>query len=163
MSKLDLTKRHGYCRFLQSHHFAYVRLAAMLNSPVVEELAGLLATDLECLGCEAIDLSEPDTLKVSSNAPHMIGVSYVLGGSHFGKNVLRKRWSKSDDAAVKDSGRFLQSDGNRKLWLNFQSLVSGRDFPMAERQTIETAAEATFQLFATGLKFSEVHRVKAVA
>lgn len=148
-STLDLTSRAGYCQFLSAHFLAYSTLArgnAALSSSIGDattQLRDLLAADLGTLGVESPG-SDGAGL---APALHPLGVGYVIGGSHYGKRVLQKRWSKSADSTVQATSLYLGSDLPARVWVATLAGLDHVDSGAEAAREIIDSAIATFDLF----------------
>lgn len=151
--ELDLTTFDGYALFLSAHQRAYAALEASgvtdkgLRS-TLEAVHGLLKQDLSALG---IPVATPDRTNASAIV-HPLGTHYVLAGSHFGKRVLLKRWSRSKDERVLASAHYLKGETLREDWSSVLAALSETPSDEAAANAIVDGALSTFNLFGKSLK-----------
>ncbi len=150
--QLDLASFAGYTTFLRAHHHAYAAL-----SKVFQAQGGLSKTILAVQQLLERDLSR---LRVQPSAPaptehraamHPLGAHYVLAGSHFGKRVLLKRWSRSADARVLASACYLKSDLLQNDWRGVLDALSETSSNSPDAAAIIESAQWTFELFGISL------------
>jgi len=152
-SEINLATMAGYALFLRTHYLAYSALRspascdAALSKTVVEAQSHLEA-DLSCLGVDAANPPPRSTVP----RLHAFGIHYVLAGSHFGKRVLLKRWSRSEDSRVLQAGAYLNSDILREDWKPVLGALECVTPDSTEAAEIIDSAEWTFDLFGTCLK-----------
>ena len=144
-STLDLADYHDYSVFLNAHFRAYSTLCHHHpdQTPLgdaLRDLRCLLARDLQSLGAANTIVQ---TQKMPSTL-HPLGIGYVIGGSHFGKRVLQKRWSKSTDTRVLHAGRYLDTHLLKELWM---TMLVALNAEQNEVPAIIESATATFALF----------------
>ena len=159
--ELDLRTYGGYTLFLRAHQRAYAALEASPITDVrlratLETVHGLLKQDLSTLGLPA---ATPGKGAADASA-HPLGTHYVLAGSHFGKRVLLKRWSRSEDERVLASAQYLRGDALQKDWPIVLAALSeiSPDGPTAE--AVITGALSTFNLFGDSLTESAKMRME---
>lgn len=174
---IAVEERAGYARLLRTHAHALAaieaRMAAVPECSFPLTLSALARADLETLS-EAPP--RPGRFPRLDRA-HPVGIAYVVTGAHFGLSVLRARWSRSDDAAVRAAGRYLHSDAMRAYWPTVLQLIATasrfmachHNTPKILSYEIRTAAELFGQLFAfvldekqSELERSEAERARAV-
>ncbi|MEM8750667.1 MAG: biliverdin-producing heme oxygenase [Pseudomonadota bacterium] len=151
-SQLDLADEADFARFLQAHHLAYRHLQSLFAEQSdlnLAEIVLLLERDLTemrapVLRADQASLPSPD---------NRLGCLYVLAGSHFGKRVLLKRWSRSSCAAVKRAGHYLNSDLLAAAWPGVVEQLAGIPDGALWNYVIVNSADRTFQLFYEALQF----------
>lgn len=150
---VNLATFSGYALFLRVHERSYAALSEMAHadralSTLVSAVHPLLQQDLKSLGIKAHAAHATGAVP----ALHPLGVRYVLAGSHFGKRVLLKRWSRSEDVRVLRAGTYLDSDLLRDDWPSVLSALSYVPPDAPDADAIVDSALWTFNLFGTCLK-----------
>ncbi len=148
ISGLCLTDRRQYLTFLRTHQLAYRALLAAL--PRRNWVTTLVADVLKTLDADiaALDADGPALPMISCTEPlHHLGVAYVICGSHFGKNVLRKRWSRSGDTQMQAAGQYLSSDLLAKGWQHWLRELDGLRDPPRDFHKLGLDADRTFEMF----------------
>lgn len=143
-TRLNLAERGDYCVFLTAHALAFATLAqGWQRHDLVDfvPLRRLLSDDLKAL--EARDPLPPFETRVIGP----LGVAYVIAGSHFGKNILLKRWSVSNDPAVLAAGSYLRSSALKAAWTRTLPILA--KLSDTEAQHVVTEARQCFSLFQT--------------
>ncbi len=157
VSELDLSQPEQYRLFLATNADAYGAVLSALprKSALATQIAGLrslMLTDLHALTGE----HHRSAHKSPAQTAHPLGVQYVLAGSHFGKRVLTKRWSKSADPRVLAAGSFLHNDVLGALWPLTLSALEKINPQDDEANVIVRSAASTFDIFYAGLR--DYHR-----
>ena len=118
MSDADIASPQGFTHFLQSHQMGY---DALLSRDVMEPMANLLQdlrdrcrADLKALGTRPIQrqAATPDYLDP-------LAIDYVIGGSSFGAEVLRRRWKDTQDASVRAASAYFSAPSRMTVWRSF--------------------------------------------
>ncbi len=137
MSMLVLADRSDYATFLQTHHAAYAILSMGLPSQHwISATLHCALTDLSAdLGRLGVDSMPLDGLTPKDDI-HPLAIAYVVAGSHFGKHILHRRWSRSDDDLVLSAGAYLSNTVLKDAWARL----------MSEFETIPTPDQAVQQL-----------------
>lgn len=150
---LDLTTLRGYTLFLSAHQRAYAALEAsdMADASLRSTLHivhDLLRRDLSTLGVPVATVESANT----GASGHPLGVHYVLAGSHFGKRVLLKRWSRSKDERVLSSAHYLKGETLREDWSSILAALAEIPPDDATADAVIHGALLTFNLFGKSLK-----------
>ena len=137
MSMLVLADRADYTAFLRTHQAAYAILLRGVPSQhwFSATLCCALADLSADLGQLGVDPMQLDGLTPKTDI-HPLAIAYVIAGSHFGKHVLRRRWSRSDDDLVLSAGAYLSNRALKDAWARL----------MAEFETISAPEQAVRQL-----------------
>ena len=148
VSDLSLCERGQYITFLQTHHLAYQTILGTMPvghwvSALLRDLLAKLESDLGKL--DSIVIAKPMIGLTQPLQP--LAVAYVICGSHFGKTILRKRWSKSTDPAVRAAGGFLADTTLKHGWQRLMELLAELEKPAEEFNSLADDADRTFQLF----------------
>ncbi|GLQ21862.1 biliverdin-producing heme oxygenase [Algimonas porphyrae] len=144
---LDLTMRRDYIRFLLAHRRAYAALHAARIG-----LTDLLARRISQVDQDLAHFDIDATADATEDLPidpdiEMIGLSYVILGSHLGAVQIAKQVGRSDDLSLRAATTMLTDQTLAPLW---------RDFVQASRNLPDTGADAdriilsathTFSLF----------------
>ena len=159
-SLLDLSNPEDYRVFLAANADAYRAVLDALppENALAETIGGLhalLLGDIAALTGEA----HRRQLHKTPDTPHSLGVQYVLAGSHFGKRVLTKRWSKSQDARVLAAGAFLANDVLPAMWPTTLKMLDDIDPKNDEANVIVYSAHGTFSIFHDSLNQHSTQRV----
>jgi heme oxygenase len=155
--QIDLASFAGYALFLRAHTLSYGILAAKdfadpALSTSVRAVHALLSRDLDVLRVEN-DAQTDSMAEIHFDTPlHPLGVHYVLAGSHFGKRVLLKRWSRSDDARVLAAGAYLDTNILSDDWPSVLEALVEIPENTPEVDAVIDSALWTFNLFGSCLK-----------
>jgi len=164
-STLDLTKRADFAVFLTAHHLAYSALKQSCPWPsfISGELDGLqdqITADLGNLECPRASAVFRPELAIFDP----LGVGYVIGGSHFGKRVLRKRWSRTTDGRVRAADQYLNTDLLDRVWAKTITALDEPCLDDPRKEIVAASATATFELFYSGyLTALDIHKRTSTA
>lgn len=146
---LDLSDPADYALFLRAHHAAHSVVEPLIR-PAPPRLAAL-QRDLAAMG-----LAEgPAFVADYVNNANLLGLSYVVAGSHLGGKVLKKAWSATKNSQMRDAGGHFEVPGQKRHWqfvLRRLSNVQTGDEP-----GVIDGARAGFRCFADALAFIRAH------
>ena len=139
---------HPISRFFLTHQLAYRALLAAL--PRRNWVSGVLRCGLSALNedLQVLGVSGLNRPMIGLRDPiHPLGVAYVVCGSHFGKQVLRRRWAVSADPQVQAAGAYLASDHLKAGWFRFLDEIEFLTDPVNDLHLLAADADKTFALF----------------
>lgn len=147
VSALSLADRSPFTTFLRSHQLAYRTVLSAIPQDhwmagVLQDVIPLLERDLAALHAPVAHPALPAPPRL-----HPLGVAYVVCGSHFGKYVLKGRWSHSTDPAVLSAGAYLDSDALKFGWRQLMDAFASINKAAPLGHIICDDAERTFDLF----------------
>jgi heme oxygenase (biliverdin-IX-beta and delta-forming) len=149
-SRLDLTRRNGYCQFLLATAAPMIGLELALERSDIEKLfvdwghrrrRFALALDLHALELTAAPVDARCPLSLSE----MFGVLYVIEGSRLGSQVLLRRVDQSRDEGVLSARTYLRAS-DPMLWVTYLRTLESTDASIDCAEMI-AAARYTFGLF----------------
>ena len=147
-SKFDLATANGASKFLTAHLVALRVLNDTFGCSHGIDYAAtksLVEQDLILLGR---DTRNAPSFDGTFDASHGLGAAYVVAGSHFGKRVLLKLWSRSQDPRVLSAMNFIETDTLAQAWPDVMREIAGQyDTPEFEATMI--GAKMTFAMFET--------------
>lgn len=142
----DLTTRAGYTGFLRSHLLSLSTMKSVHAEPNVygldfQHLENEILKDLEALN------TQPLYVPLESHIPtDALGVTYVVSGSHFGSQFIRKTMLSSRDLPEDGCYRYLESSHLKNVWKNILPSLTAGYLRQENLASIKAAAE-TFLLF----------------
>lgn len=142
----DLTTRAGYTGFLRSHLLSLSTMKSVHAEPNIygldfQHLENEILKDLEALN------AQPFYAPLKTHIPtDPLGVSYVVSGSHFGSQFLRKKMRSSRDLPEEGCYRYLESSHLKNVWKNILPSLTAGYLRQENLASIKAAAE-TFLLF----------------
>ncbi|MDF1679859.1 hypothetical protein [Ponticaulis sp.] len=142
----DLTTRAGYTGFLRSHLLSLSTMKSVHAEPNIygldfQHLENEILKDLEAIN--APPLYAPLKTHIPTDP---LGVSYVVSGSHFGSQFLRKKMRSSRDLPEEGCYRYLESSHLKNVWKNILPSLTAGYLRQENLASIKAAAE-TFLLF----------------
>ncbi len=148
VSTLSLAHRASYITFLRTHQLAYRALLPALPadnwvSSILRRVLTTLNQDLDIMDVPGL----PRPMIGLRDPIHPLGVAYVVCGSHFGKRILRRRWSLSRDPQVRAAGAYLSCDELKAGWLRFLHDIEALTDPANDLKLLAADADRTFGLF----------------
>lgn len=153
LSSVDLSGRSGLGVFLLMQAGALSVLEPMMADPLYppppSQLA-LVKADLKTLSLAA----EPFSPSCGTAGLHPVGLIYVVAGSHFGNNMLRRNWAQATDPQVLLAGKFLNSVAMKEYWPHFADYLKQSAFGANERKHIIDSAKACFRIFEEAYGFA---------
>ena len=150
-SRLDLTRGDGLARFLGASRVALGALEPVLAAapglPPLPSRLALIDADLAALAAPA-----PSGHPAAPPAPgDPLGAAYVVAGSALGARVLRRRWARSDDQAVRKAGRFLTFTGLDGYWDAVQAALRGVPQEAGRIAGLVRGADWAFAVYETAI------------
>lgn len=146
--KHDLTSRQGLSDYLQVHYIARKALNSTFSVNNDDKAISYLSADLATLG-----VIEPAVeTKEIIEAPHPLGLTYVIAGSSLGSKVLYKVWSSSTDEIVKRAGKFMAFAKDNSDWRDFLAHIAMYDYSEKEIKEIVRSANYCFAVFESANK-----------
>ena len=142
----DLTTRAGYTGFLRSHLLSLATMKSVHAELNVygldfEHLENEILEDLKALN------AQPLYVPLETHIPtDPLGVTYVVSGSHFGSQFLRKQMRSSRDLPEEGCYRYLESSHLKNVWKNILPSLTAGYLRQENLASIKAAAE-TFLLF----------------
>tara|TARA_B100000676_G_C18060703_1_gene837565 strand:+ start:1566 stop:2147 length:582 start_codon:yes stop_codon:yes gene_type:complete len=142
----DLTTRAGYTGFLRSHLLSLSTMKSVHAEPNIygldfQHLENEILKDLEALNVP------PLYVPLESHIPtDALGVTYVVSGSHFGSQFIRKTLLSSCDLPEGGCYRYLESSHLKNVWKNILPSLTAGYLRQENLASIKAAAE-TFLLF----------------
>lgn len=143
----DLTTLTGLTRFLLAHYQAnaaieksQTNLPWPIDLPSPPSALPSLAASLSELG-----LSTPPDLPVV-NLPEPIGAAYVIAGSRFGNQVLKRRWQANENSSALKAGAYFNEHSLDRHSKTFMMALTGHH-PF-DIKTITSSASMAFRIFA---------------
>lgn len=149
LGQLDLTQSVSYIQFLLVHANALPIVASGVAAHGIifsnmQRLIGALQQDLTMLGVSAswLPASAPAALHLDP-----LAVGYVIGGSHFGKQVLARRHQKADDPLIATANNFLSSPAARAIWTTAEAQLTDVPGPQPEIDKLISNARHIFEIY----------------
>ncbi len=142
----DLTTRSGYIRFLLSHHLSVKKLHDAHSCPNTFGLDfGVLLADISA-DLSALCVSPLSSSFEGQPPSDALGVTYVVAGSHFGSQFIRRKMLNSQDLPEDGCYRYLESSHLKGVWKNILPTLTAGYLKQENLASIKAAAE-TFLLF----------------
>jgi heme oxygenase len=141
--KHDLTSRQGLSDYLRVHYIARYALNSTFSVHNNDKAISYLSDDLATLG-----VTEPVVeIKKEIEAPHPLGLTYVIAGSSLGSKVLFSVWNSSTDKTVKRAGKFMAFAKDSSDWRDFLAHIAMYDYSEEEIKRIVRSANYCFAVF----------------
>jgi heme oxygenase len=154
LSGFELTRAHGYRRFLEASAAALLPIEEALERAGVRAIFNdwpsrsrrtVIAQDIRSLGGTVRSL--PDIGPLNRN--QVIGTTYVLEGSRLGAKVLLKAMTASADSTIMGATRYLRHGAGLHLWRSFIDVLEREAFAPDDEAEIFAGARQAFATFAT--------------
>lgn len=116
--QFDLLRTGGFSRFLAAHLAALDSLAQCTSHSAFSD-AGLDLGDMRRALVD--DLDQLAGTRVKAEPPldttlDTLAVSYVISGSRLGMKLLKSRWDRATEPAVRRAHRYIGMSPNRNAW-----------------------------------------------
>lgn len=153
---LSLDRREGLAHFLHAHTVALdaIEQAIRANKPSMDcplHLSAIARRDLARLGAPC---PSPGIFPELADA-HPWGLIYVIAGAHLGARVLKERWKRSTDTAVRQAGEYLSASEMKTYWPIFVKQLNALEPTPAETSSILSGADAAFAVFEQAFRIAE--------
>lgn len=149
LGALDLTSHEQYSAFLNVHAVALSQIAVgLVPGPLASGIDALIRAARQDLGLLGAISAEPPFQ--SRGLLHPLGVAYVIGGSHFGKKILRRRHAAARDPRVLAASAFFDETSSEQIWNSAPELLQ----PVAADQSLDGPISSALDVFAVFLAAS---------